>query len=56
MRKLNKVMLWVLTPIVLAFTIFPHQIFALLVPQQTDLSQPIAPAERRVVLHVEGMT
>lgn len=57
-RLLNKVMLWILTPLILALTLFPHQIFALFA---STSPQPPAPAvltegEERLVLRIEGMT
>lgn len=57
-RRLNKVLLWILTPLVLTFTLFPHQVFSLfrLPSAQQDSPIVITESEEQIVLRVEGMT
>jgi hypothetical protein len=57
-RLFNKVMLLILTPIVLGFVLFPHQIFALFASQEKAVQNapPVAADEERFVIRVEGMT
>ena len=53
MMTMNKVMLWCVAVMAVAFLFFPQQIMGLVTP---DSSQTITANMVRTVLYVEGMT
>lgn len=56
-RSVNKVLLWIVTPLVLAFVLFPHRMFALFASTQPERPGPaVSQDEERIILRVEGMT
>jgi hypothetical protein len=57
-KSFNRITLWILTPIVLAFVLFPHQLFALFASQERTVQDtaPVTTDEERFVIRIEGMT